>query len=81
MQIGTRAAMTSALAWSDAIISALAPVTQPPHEKPVIASATAPTPAPISPGFTHSGVFIFVSSIEGKLFSPLLFLFFQYKEN
>lgn len=35
----------------------VAPVTHPPHEKPIIANAIAPMPAPYRPGLVHVGIF------------------------
>src|SRR5437588_1114264 len=51
MQNGVRTLTTAAFASFRASCCAVPPVTQPPHEKPTIASATAPPAAPQS---THA---------------------------
>src|SRR4051794_35076771 len=54
-QIGVSAATTARSARCFACASAVAPVTQPPHENPTIASATAPPTAPQHAGFSSEG--------------------------
>src|SRR5689334_16083027 len=60
-QIGTRASTTATDDRSSASCSADLLVYQPPWLKPTTTVATAPSAAPVRPGFSPAGIFMIVS--------------------